>query len=60
MNRVPGLLMLLFIAGGTFAGIRYGADLTPTVRGIVGGLGALGAFWVLASLYYRLVAEPKK
>ena len=53
MNRIPGLVMLLFLSAGTVAGMRYGADLTPTVRGIVGAFGGLGLYWVLAGIYLQ-------
>jgi hypothetical protein len=43
--------MLLFLMAGTVAGMGYGANLTPTVRGIVGAFSGIGLFWVLMSIY---------
>lgn len=54
MNRIPGLFMLLFVSAGTIAGMKYGAELAPVVRGIVGAFSGLGLFWVLISIYLRL------
>ena len=57
-NRIPGLIMLLFLIAGTAAGIRYGGtDLPSTIRGIVGALSGLGLFWILARIYFR---RPKQ
>ena len=54
-RRVPGLIMLLFVMAGAIGDMRYGADLTPAARGIVGAFGALGLFWILASTYHNLI-----